>query len=188
MKWNDFGAITVDLQKIVEADRAHLVHPLFHPDDQKDPFVWVEGHGVTLRAADGREYIDGLACLWNVTLGHGRKELAQAAARQMEQLAFASGYAGNTNIPAVQLAERLSSLCFPSINHFFFSSGGGEANDSAIKTARFFWNSQGRHDKVKIISREHAYHGVTIGAMSGSASLKKPVASPVMISGILIGF
>lgn len=176
--------MTVDLQKIIETDRAHLVHPLFHPDDQKDPFVWVKGHGVTLTAADGRDYIDGLACLWNVTLGHGRKELAQAAAKQMEQLAFASGYAGNTNIPAVELAERLSSLCFPSINHFFFSSGGGEANDSAIKTARFFWISQGRQDKVKIISREHAYHGVTIGAMSATGI----DAFSAMFGGRLPGF
>jgi adenosylmethionine-8-amino-7-oxononanoate aminotransferase len=160
--------IAVDLQKIVKSDQDHLVHPLFHPNDHKDPFVWVKGEGATLRTADGREFIDGLSCLWNVNVGHGRKELAQAAARQMEQLAFASGYTGNTNIPAVQLAERLSSLCYPSVNHFFFAAGGGEANDSAIKTARFFWISQGRQEKLKIISREHAYHGVTIGAMSAT--------------------
>ena len=160
--------IAVDLQKIVKSDQEHLIHPLFHPNDQKDPFVWVKGEGVKLRTADGREFIDGLSCLWNVNVGHGRKELAQAAARQMEQLAFASGYSGNTNIPAVQLAERLSALCYPSVNHFFFGSGGGEANDSAIKTARFFWISQGRQEKLKIISREHAYHGVTIGAMSAT--------------------
>ena len=159
---------TVDLQKIIKSDQDHLIHPLFHPNDQQDPFVWVKGEGAKLRTADGREFIDGLSCLWNVNVGHGRKELAQAAARQMEQLAFASGYIGNTNIPAVQLADRLSALCYPSINHFFFASGGGEANDSAIKTARFFWNSQGRPEKMKIISREHGYHGVTIGAMSAT--------------------
>lgn len=160
--------ITVDLQKLVKADQDHLVHPLFHPNDQKEPNVWVKGEGAILRTADGREFIDGLSCLWNVNVGHGRKELAQAAARQMEQLAFASGYVGNTNIPAVQLAEKLSELCYPSINHFFFSSGGGDANESAIKTARFFWISQGRKDKLKIIGREHGYHGVTMGAMSAT--------------------
>jgi putrescine aminotransferase len=160
--------MTVDVEKIVKTDQAHLIHPLYHPNDAKSPFVWVKGEGSTLYTADGREYLDGLACLWNVTLGHGRKELAAAAAKQMEQLAFTSSYTGHTNIPAVQLAERLSERSYKSINHFFFASGGGEANDSAIKTARFFWISQGKPEKLKIISREHAYHGVTMGAMSAT--------------------
>jgi putrescine aminotransferase len=160
--------MTVDLEQIVKSDQQHLIHPLYHPNDAKNPFVWVQGEGSTLRAADGREYIDGLAGLWNVTLGHGRKELAQAAARQMEQLAFTSAYTGHTNLPAVHLAERLSGVSYKSMNHFFFSSGGGDANDSAIKTARFFWISQGKAEKLKIISREHAYHGVTMGAMSAT--------------------
>src|SRR5437879_10566346 len=86
----------------------------------------------------------------------------------MEQLAFTSAYTGHTNVPAVQLAERLSKVSYKWINHFFFSSGGGDANDSAIKTARFFWISQGKPEKMKIISREHAYHGVTMGAMSAT--------------------
>jgi adenosylmethionine-8-amino-7-oxononanoate aminotransferase len=160
--------MTIDLEKIIKTDQEHFIHPQFHPNDHKQPFVWVSGDGARLRSADGKEYIDGLACLWNVTLGHGRKELAQAAMRQMEQLAFTTSYVGHTNVPAVQLTERLSQLCYPSINHFFFSSGGGDANDSAIKTARFFWNSQGKPDKLKIISREHGYHGVTIGAMNAT--------------------
>jgi putrescine---pyruvate transaminase len=160
--------MTVDLETIVKADQEHLVHPLYHPNDAKTPFVWVKGEGSTLRAADGREYLDGLACLWNVTLGHGRKELAQAAAKQMEQLAFASAYTGQTNIPAVQLAERLADRAYKSVNHFFFSSGGGDANDSAIKTARFFFISQGKPEKLKIIGRENGYHGVTLAAMSAT--------------------
>src|SRR5437867_6493963 len=160
--------MSIDPEKIIKADLAHLIHPLYHISDAKSPFVWVKGEGSTLWAADGREYIDGLAGLWNVTLGHARKELAQAAAKQMEQLAFASSYTGQTNIPSVQLAERLSERSYKSISHFFFASGGGEANDSAIKTARFFWISQDKPDKLKIISREHAYHGVTMGAMSAT--------------------
>jgi len=160
--------VAIDIQKIIDADHEHLVHPLFHPNDQKEPFVWVQGKGATLRAADGREFIDGLSCLWNVNVGHGRKELADAAARQMEQLAFASGYTGSTTIPAVELGEKLGQLCYPSIQRFFFTCGGGEANDSAIKTARFFWNSQGKPEKTKIIAREHAYHGVTLAAMSAT--------------------
>jgi adenosylmethionine-8-amino-7-oxononanoate aminotransferase len=173
--------MTIDLEKIIKTDQEHFVHPQFHPNDHKQPFVWVSGEGAKLRNADGKEYIDGLACLWNVTLGHGRKELAQAALRQMEQLAFTTSYIGHTNIPAVELTERLSQLCYPSINHFFFSSGGGDANDSAIKTARFFWNSQGKPEKLKIISREHAYHGVTIGSMNATGI---PAFSPMFSSQI----
>ena len=160
--------MTVDVESIVKSDQEHLIHPLYHPNDAKNPFLWVKGEGSILHAADGREYIDGLAGLWNVTLGHGRKELAQAAAKQMEQLAFTSAYTGHTNVPATQLAERLSERCYKSIHRFFFASGGGEANDSAIKTARFFWITQGKPEKIKIISREYAYHGVTMGAMSAT--------------------
>src|SRR5215467_13294658 len=120
--------MTLDLENIVKADLEHLIHPLHHPSEAKNPFVWVKGEGTTLRASDGREYLDGLACLWNVTLGHGRKELAQAAAKQMEQLAFTSSYTGHTNLPAAQLAEKLSEKAYKSINHFFFAAGGGEAN------------------------------------------------------------
>src|SRR5215475_161131 len=160
--------LAVDLQKIIDSDHEHLIHPLFHPNDQKEPFVWVKGEGAMLYSGDGREFIDGLSCLWNVNVGHGRKELAQAAARQMEQLAFASGYTGSTNVPAVQLGEKLAEVTYPSIRRFFLASGGAEANDSAIKTARFYWNSLGKPEKTKIISREHAYHGVTVAAMSAT--------------------
>jgi adenosylmethionine-8-amino-7-oxononanoate aminotransferase len=173
----------VDAQLLARAD-AHLVHPLHNPGDAADPFVWVKGQGSVLTTATGRDYLDGLACLWNVNVGHGRKELAQAAARQMELLAFASSYVGHTNIPAAQLAEKLASLCYPTINHFFFASGGGESNDTAIKTARYYWITQGKTEKTKIISRDHAYHGVTMGAMSATGI---PAFWP-MFGGKLPGF
>ena len=175
---------SIDIQKIITADYDHLIHPLFHPNDQRNPFVWVQGEGAILKNADGREFIDGLSGLWNVSAGHGRKELAQAAARQMEQLAFVSGYVGATNVPAVQLAEKLSTLCYPSIKHFFFTAGGSESNESAFKTARFFWINQGKPEKTKIISREYGYHGVTIAAMSATGL---PVFWP-MFGGKLPGF
>jgi adenosylmethionine-8-amino-7-oxononanoate aminotransferase len=177
-------SIAIDIGKIVASDNDHLIHPLFHPNDQKNPFVWVQGQGATLRSADGREFIDGLSGLWNVSVGHGRKELAQAAARQMEQLAYVSGYIGNTNIPAVELSERLSALCYPSIQHFFFTCGGAESTESAFKTARFFWITQGKTEKTKIISREYGYHGVTLAAMSATGL---PAFWP-MFGGKLPGF
>jgi adenosylmethionine-8-amino-7-oxononanoate aminotransferase len=150
------------------ADRAHLLHPLHHPSSVASPRIWVSGRGAIITDAEGREYIDGLSGLWNVNVGHGRDELASAAAAQMSRLAFHSAYAGGTNYPAIALAERLSELSYPSINSFFFTSGGAEASESSFKTARFYWKARGKPDKVKIISRKRAYHGVTLAAMSAT--------------------
>lgn len=152
----------------VASDREHLLHPLHHPTSHQRPRIWVAGQSATLRDAEGREYIDGLSGLWNVNVGHGRKELADAASAQMSTLAYASAYAGSTNHRAIELAERLSALAYPSINAFYFTSGGAESTDSSIKTARFYWKATGRPDKVKVISRLRAYHGVTIAAMSAT--------------------
>jgi adenosylmethionine-8-amino-7-oxononanoate aminotransferase len=118
--------------------------------------------------ADGKEYIDGLAGLWNVVLGHGRRDLAEAAREQIETLAYASGYAGSSNPRAIELGERLARLTYPSINRFFFTSGGAEANESAIKVARSYWKLRGRPGKTKVISRELGYHGTTLAAMSAT--------------------
>ncbi len=170
-----------DIDRLIQTDQEHLVHPLYHPDDHTQPMVWVEGHGSILRAADGREFIDGLSGLWNVNVGHGRAELAEASANQMKTLAYASAYTGNTNIPAVTLSEKLAEHCYPSINHFFLTSGGAESNDSAFKTARFFWNAAGREGKHKIISLDLGYHGVTLGAMNATGlDMYRPGFGPGM--------
>ncbi len=152
----------------IETDQAHLLHPLHHPSAHQKPKIWVEGRGAIVKDAEGREYIDGLAGLWNVNVGHGRKELAQAAFDQMSALAYHSSYVGSTNLPAIGLAEKLSRLVYPSINTFFFTSGGAEASESSFKTARFYWKALDRPDKVKIISRTRAYHGLTLAAMSAT--------------------
>ena len=149
-------------------DRAHLLHPLHHPSTTVRPRVWVEGRGAIITDADGREYIDALAGLWNVNVGHGRRELAEAARAQMATLAYASSYAGSTNHRAIELAERLSAIAYPSINAFYFTSGGAEATDTSIKTARFYWKALGKPEKVKVISRLRAYHGLTLAAMSAT--------------------
>ncbi len=140
----------------LDADRAHLIHPLHHPTTTAAPSVWVRGRGAVITDAEGRDYLDGLAGLWNVHVGHGREELAAAAHSQMSTLAYCSSYAGATNRPAIALAERLSELTYPSINTFFFTSGGAEATESSIKTARFYWKAQGKPDKVVVISRHRA--------------------------------
>jgi putrescine---pyruvate transaminase len=150
------------------ADHAHLLHPLHHPTAHASARIWTSGRGAIITDQDGKEYIDGLAGLWNVNVGHGRTELADAAHAQMTTLAYHSAYAGSTNSQAIALAERLSGLLYPSINAFFFTSGGAEATESSIKTARFYWKALDKPDKVKIISRRRGYHGLTLAAMSAT--------------------
>lgn len=160
--------MVTDSDRLLAADSAHLIHPLHHPSATAATRVWVEGKGAVIRDAAGKEYIDGLAGLWNVNVGHGRRELADAAQKQMSTLAYHSAYAGGSNYPAIALAEKLSALLYPSINNFFFTSGGAEATETSIKTARFYWKALGKPEKIKIISRQRAYHGLTLAAMSAT--------------------
>jgi adenosylmethionine-8-amino-7-oxononanoate aminotransferase len=158
----------VEAAQLIKDDQDHLIHPLHHPSDHLEPMVYVRGRGAVLTDVQGREYIDGLAGLWNVNVGHGRAELADAAAAQMRELAYYSAYSGSTNIPAIQLASKLMTITYPNMQGVFFTSGGAESNESAFKTARFYWKAKGKPDKVKIIARSLSYHGVTLQAMSAT--------------------
>jgi adenosylmethionine-8-amino-7-oxononanoate aminotransferase len=153
--------------ELAAADRLHQIHSLHHPVDLTQPLIFVRGQGITVWDIEDRGYIDGLSGLWNVNVGHGRVELADAAATQMKELAYFSSYAGSSNIPSIKLAQRLIEIA-PGMGAVFFSSGGAEANESAFKTARYYWKVQGKSDKIKIISRIHGYHGVTLQAMSAT--------------------
>lgn len=149
------------------ADRKYQIHSLHHPIDEQDALIYTSGNGVRIRDTENREYIDALSGLWNVNIGHGRADMAEAAANQIKILAYASGYAGSTTIPSIRLAERLIGLA-PAMAAVFFTSGGAEANESAFKTARYYWRALGKPEKIKIISRIHGYHGVTLQAMSAT--------------------
>ena len=150
---------------LLEKDQEHMIHPLHHTAGHAAGKVWVSAQGSHLIDADGNRFIDGLSCLWNMNAGHGRRELADVAAAQMREMAFCSSYAGSSNRPAIELAERLSEMCYPQINHFYFTSGGGEATDSNIKLARWYWKTRGHPEKIRVISRLWGYHGVTFAAM-----------------------
>ncbi len=151
--------------EMLQRDLRVLVHSLHNEAAHTAGNVWVRGEGCELVDADGHHYVDAMSGLWNVTLGHGRRELAEAASRQMMTLGYCSGYAGNTNPPALALGERLAALCYPSINRFFLTSGGGESTDTTIKIARYYWKAQGKPAKHKTISLMGGYHGVTLAAM-----------------------
>ena len=154
--------------ELLERDQRHLIHPIHSRSVHANGHVWIKGHGAILVDADGTEYLDGLAGLWNVVAGHGRTELADVAAQQMSTLAYCSAYAGSSNPPAIALAERLAGLTYPSINRFFFTSGGGESSETSFKLARSYWKLRGKPHKTKVISRQWGYHGVTLAAMSAT--------------------
>src|SRR6185312_13758837 len=161
--------VAIAADALVVADQRHLIHPLHHPKDHANARIFVEGRGAMLRTSDGREFIDGLSCLWNVNIGHGRKELADAAQAQMATLAYASAYAGFSNEPAIRLAERIIGLAYDNMAAAYFTTGGAESNESAFKFARYYWKRMGKPNKVKIISRTYGYHGVTLAAMSATS-------------------
>jgi len=138
---------------LLNIDHQHMVHPLHSVAGHAHGKVWVKGDGSYLIDADGNKYIDGLSCLWNVSAGHGRKELADAAFKQMNDMAFCSSYSGGSNRPAIELSERLAQITYPNINHFYFTSGGGESTDSNFKLARYYWKVKGKPEKTKVISR-----------------------------------
>jgi putrescine aminotransferase len=154
---------------LLESDKRHLIHPLHHPKETANARIIVRGEGAMLYTSDGGEYIDGLSCLWNVNIGHGRKELADAASAQMQKLAYASAYAGYSNEPAIRLAERIIGLAYSNMAAAYFTTGGAESNESAFKFARYYWKRMGKPEKVKIVSRRYGYHGVTMAAMSATS-------------------
>ena len=127
---------------LLEQDRRQL-HPLHHPSQTDNPIIVEHAEGVWLYTTDGRKILDAMAGLWNVNVGYGRSELAQAAYAQMEKLAYTSNFAGMTNLPASELAYKLSGYAYPSLKTTFFTSGGSESNDTAFKTARYYWKRQG---------------------------------------------
>jgi putrescine---pyruvate transaminase len=154
--------------ELIKADQDHLIHPLHHPTDAAEPVIYVRGRGAMIEDFGGHQYIDGLSGLWNVNVGHGRAELADAAAAQMKELAYYSGYVGSSNVPAITLANRLMEIAYDNMQAVFFTCGGAESNESAFKTARFYWKAKGKPNKVKVIARQQGYHGVTQQAMSAT--------------------
>ncbi|PTX53703.1 adenosylmethionine-8-amino-7-oxononanoate aminotransferase [Melghirimyces profundicolus] len=164
-------AANVSLQSQVEElkalDQKHYLHPATSPKkhaEQGPKIIFSGGNGITVRDPNGKSYIDGVSMLWNVNLGHGRKELADAASEQMMKIAYSSSFAGYSNEPAIRLAEKLASLTPGNLNTVFYTSGGSESNDTAFKLARFYWQMQNQPKKKKIISLKQGYHGVTIAA------------------------
>jgi putrescine aminotransferase len=153
--------------ELVLADREFLLHPLLS-DEVSDRIVIVSGEGCRLTDAAGREYLDATGGLWLAQVGHGRAELADAAAAQMRQIEYFTSFWEFTNEPAIRLAERLVGLAPQSIGRAYFTSGGSEGDDAAMKMARLYFYRRGQPERTWILSRRGAYHGCAYGG--GSAT------------------
>jgi adenosylmethionine-8-amino-7-oxononanoate aminotransferase len=127
--------------------------------------IIVKGDGCYIWDDQGRKYFDGLSGLFTVQVGHGRKELGAAAAKQMEELAYFPIWS-YAHRPAIELAERLAHYAPGNLNRVFFTSGGGEAVETAWKLAKQYFKLTGKPTKHKVISRNVAYHGTPQGALS----------------------
>ena len=168
----------VDTRLIQQLDREHFLHPF---TDFKD--LATRGARVITRAEDiyiwdseGNRMLDAMSGLWCVNVGYGRRELADAAHRQMMTLPFYNSFFQTTNVPAVELATRLAGLAprvgERSFEHVFYSSSGSESNDSNVRMVRRYWDLLGQPERKVIIGRHNAYHGSTmagasLGGMSG---------------------
>ncbi len=165
------GSPAEEASRLSELDRTHWLHPqgdLDAPPGTIPQLILVSGRGATLTDIEGREYVDGMASLWNVNVGYGRVVLAAAAAEQMTTLAFSSAYGGFGTAPAIKLAAKLAELAPGDLEVTYFASGGGEANDTAYKIARLYWKLRGEPERVNIISRIRDYHGLTYAATSAT--------------------
>jgi adenosylmethionine-8-amino-7-oxononanoate aminotransferase len=151
-----------------EAARDHLwMHFTRHStyQDGGSVPVIVRGEGAYIYDSNGRRYLDGLAGLFTVQVGHGRTELAEAAAKQAADLAFFPLWS-YAHPQAIELAERLAHLTPGDLNRVFFTTGGGEAVETAWKLAKQYWKLVGKPTKYKVISRAIAYHGTPQGALA----------------------
>lgn len=141
--------------------------------------VFDRGEGSTIYDVHGNAYLDGIAGLWVVNAGHGRREIAEAMGTQAARLAYASSM-NFTTVPAVQLAEMIAERTPGDLNRVFFSTGGSDAVESAIKVAKQVQAMRGYGRRYKIIARRGSYHGMTYGAMSLTASKNEHHFGPFM--------
>lgn len=158
--------------EIQARDSAHYIHPFTDSLGlaQKGARVMVRGEGIYVWDSEGQRVLDAMSGLWCVNVGYGRKELADAAHAQMLEMAYYNSFFQTTNIPAVNLAAKLSHLASQCgagpFSHVFYSSSGSESNDTNIRLVRHYWASLGQPERQTIISRHNGYHGSTIGGAS----------------------
>ena len=163
-----------ELKSLQQKDKDHHLHPFTdHLQlSEKGTRVITRGDGVYIWDSEGHQILDAMSGLWCVNLGYGRKELAQAAYEQMEELPYYNNFFQCTHPPAIELSSVLGEVSPKGMDHVFFTSSGSEAIDTVVRMVRYYWSLLGKSDKKIILGRNNAYHGSTIagaslGGMSG---------------------
>jgi taurine-pyruvate aminotransferase len=155
-------------------DRAHVWHPMMQHSEleTRDLMVIREAKGSTVVDSEGNSYLDAYAGLWNVTVGYGRDEIAEAAYEQMKKLSYYHHM--QVTEPAANLAARLADILPGDLNHIFYANSGSEANETALKIARQYGRQKfPGQNRYKVIARYQGYHGFTFGAMSATGQVTR---------------
>lgn len=162
--------VQTENKTLVQKDKEHLWHSMSRFNANANPTIATQGEGSWFTDMDGNKYLDGVSGLWCLNLGHGRKEIAQAAYDQMVNVSYFP--LTQSHVPAIELSAKLSSLLKGAYTTYF-SNSGSEANEVAFKIARQYHAQNGNPGKYKFISRYRAYHGSTMGALSATAQANR---------------
>jgi adenosylmethionine-8-amino-7-oxononanoate aminotransferase len=152
---------------LAELDRQHLLHPVssFRGHEARGVRVLRSASGATVTDAEGRQLIDGFAGLWCVNAGYGHESVVEAAAKQMRELAYATGYFDLGAEAPIRLAAALADRAPGDLDHVYFTLGGSDAVDSSIRFIRYYWHAKGQPERDQFISVASGYHGsTTMGA------------------------
>jgi adenosylmethionine-8-amino-7-oxononanoate aminotransferase len=161
--------MTSSTEQLKRDNAQYLFHPMAHPGAmRKDrPDIIVRGEGCWIWDVDGHKMIDGVAGLWSSNLGHSNKAVRDAIVAQLDELPFYNTFRGTTHARAIELSERLVRLMEPDgVGAVFFSNGGSDAVEGALKLSRQYWKLKGQPERTKFISLKQGYHGVHFGGMS----------------------
>ena len=164
-------------------DNAHFLHPFTDHKRMHETGARIieRAEGVYLWDSDGHQMLDGMAGLWCVNVGYGRKDLAEVARKQIEKLPYYNSFFQTAHPPVIDLSKLLSEITQEHLTHVFLTNSGSESNDTVVRMARYFWQCMGHPDKQVIISRKNAYHGSTIAGASlgGMSSMHEQGGLPI---------
>ncbi|WP_095589262.1 aspartate aminotransferase family protein [Actibacterium ureilyticum] len=166
------------------SDIAHSMHPYtnMRRHEETGPMIMTHGDGVRVYDSEGKEYIEALAGLWSVAVGFSETRLADVAYEQLKKLPYYHSFAHKAHEPSIRLAEKLAEMTPEGLDRVFFTNSGSEANDTVIKMVWFLNNGLGRPEKKKFLSRNKAYHGITIasGSLTGLPANHKDFDLPAI--------
>jgi putrescine aminotransferase len=157
-----------DTKEWQRLDAAHYLHPFTDHKAlaSKGTRVVTRADGCYIYTSEGEKILDGMSGLWCVALGYGRKELSDAAYKQMVELPYYNSFFQSSNPPAIELARLLQEVTPPQFNHVFYTGSGSEANDTLVRLIRRYWQLMDQPERTVIVSRWNGYHGSTIAGAS----------------------